>query len=245
MKGTLHLVFPPQCMGCGETISSDGALCPNCWRETDFISGLACTACGCPLPGEAPDPARASQPDPVYCDDCLRQPRPWVGGRAAVVYSGVGRNLCLMLKHGDRLDLAPHLGDWLARAAAPLIVPGMIVTAVPIHLRRLFKRKYNQASQLSARVARAHALPHHPDLLKRSRYSPPQDRRDATARFANQADSITLPSRHLALLKDRPVLVIDDVMSSGATLTAVTDCLIAAGAGPISVAVLARAVKDT
>ncbi len=244
MKGTLQLVYPPQCMGCGETIRSDGALCPACWRETEFISGLVCTGCGAPLPGDEGEGHGQAAQD-LRCDDCLRSAHPWDGARAAVIYRGTGRALCLMLKHGDRLDLAPHLGDWVARAAAPLIQPGMIVTAVPIHLRRLLTRKFNQASLLSARVARAYGLDHQPDLLRRARYSPPQDRRDRAARIANQQGSITIPARHLPLIRDRPVLIVDDVMSSGATLSAATDCLRAAGAGPISVAVLARAVKDT
>ncbi len=79
-------------------------------------------------------------------------------GRAALVYAGSGRALTLALKHADRPDLGPPLGRWLARAAAPLLVPGMIVAPIPIHPRRLLKRKYNQAALLSAQVARSPVL---------------------------------------------------------------------------------------
>ncbi len=242
MKGALRLIYPPQCMACAATVDEDGGLCPACWRDAEFISGASCSQCGAPLPhGGGADDEGA----PFACDDCLARARPWVGARAAVVYRGTGRKLAMMLKHGDRIDLAPHLGDWVARAAEPLVRPEMIVTAVPVPLRRLMRRKYNQASLLSARVARAYGLVHYPDLLRRTRNSPPQDQRSLEARFENQEGAIAMPARHAALVRGRPVLLVDDVMASGATLAACADCLAGHGAGPISVAVLARAVKDT
>ena len=243
MKGALQLVYPPQCMGCGDHVHDDGGLCPDCWRETDFIAGPICNDCGAPVPGLGEADAALSG-DHIRCDDCLNMTRPWVQARAAVTYRGTGRKLALMLKHGDRLDLAPHLGDWLARAAAPLVQADTIVIAMPLHLRRLLKRKYNQASLLSDRVARAHGLDHWPDILVRNRNSPPQDHRSFDERFANQHGAFTLPARHRDKVKNRPILLIDDVMASGASLSAAAACLNAHEVGAISVAVLARAVKD-
>lgn len=239
MKGALQIVYPPQCMGCGETVGQMGALCPTCWRDADFIAGLACTCCGAPLPSDG-TPAE----DAIHCDDCLATPRPWLRGRAALTYRGTGRKLVLMLKHGDRLDVAGALGDWLSDAAAPLVVPGMVVAPVPLHLRRLFHRRYNQAELLAGRIAHRHGLQPMPGLLQRSRHTPSQDHRGAAERFANLADAIQVRPRLAPQIAGRPVLLVDDVMASGATLATCAQALLDAGSGPISVAVLARAVKD-
>ncbi|MDO5648743.1 ComF family protein [Paracoccus sp. (in: a-proteobacteria)] len=242
MKAALHVLYPPQCLGCSDPVASDAAdvhLCATCWGEARFITGAACRCCAAPLPGDG-----MGADDSLICDGCLTTPPPWQHGRAAFVYSGTGRRLVLALKHGDRPDLVPPLARWLAQAVAPLILPDTIVAPVPLHLRRLLKRKYNQAALLSARVAQSYGVTHQADLLIRRRHTPAQDHRSVRDRFANQDGALMVNTRRLDQLRDRPVLLIDDVMASGATLTAAARALNIAGAGPVSVAVLARAVKD-
>lgn len=239
MKAALRLLYPPQCLACGDPVAGAQAqLCPDCWREAHFVSGCACDRCGAPLPDDG-----TATTDDVICDDCLTTERPWHKGRAALVYAGTGRQLVLALKHGDRPDLAPCLGDWLARAATDLIQPDMVVAPIPLHLRRLLKRKYNQSALLSGRLARRRALTHVPDLLLRARHTPAQDHRSVSDQFANISGALQINPRRRDLIAGRPVLLVDDVMTSGATLTAAAQALQAARAGPISVAVLARAVK--
>ncbi|SNR38749.1 ComF family protein [Paracoccus sediminis] len=244
MKGALRLLYPPQCVACGAPVAAEGdgpgQLCPACFPDMRFVGGASCTRCGVPLPDDgfgADDPM-------LCCDDCLTMARPWQGGRAAMVYSGTGRRLVLALKHGDRPDLAPALAAWLARAAAPLIRPETVVAPIPLHLRRLLKRRYNQAALISGRVARAHGALHLPDLLLRRRHTPGQDHRGVSDRFANIAGALAVNPRRAAAVAGRPVLLVDDVMASGATMSAAADALLAAGSGPIFVAVLARAVRD-
>ncbi|MCJ1900819.1 MULTISPECIES: double zinc ribbon domain-containing protein [Paracoccus] len=244
MKGALRLVYPPQCLCCGAPVADEGGLCPACWREADFITGTCCARCGTPLPGDGAGDAGDAAAGLLVCDDCLGLQRPWQQGRAALVYRGSGRRLALMLKHGDRLDLAPALGGWVARAALPLLRPDAVVVPVPVHLRRLLKRKYNQAEMLSQHVARAHGLAHLPGALRRLRHTPMQDHGSVGDRFANVDGAIGVPARMVPRLRGRAVLLVDDVMASGATLAASAQALAAAGAGPISVVVLARAVKD-
>lgn len=259
MKGALRLVYPPQCLCCGAPVAEEGGLCPACWREAEFIQGTCCGRCGAPLPGAGEGDEADTDEDEdegadedtaegvanlLTCDECLRVRRPWRHGRAALAYRGAGRKLALMLKHGDRLDLAPALGDWVARAALPLVRPGMVVAPVPLHLRRLVRRKYNQAEMLSRRVARAHGLAHMPGLLRRLRHTPMQDHGSVGDRFANVADAIAVAGPLVPQVQGRPVLLVDDVMASGATLAASAEALLAAGSGPVSVVVLARALKD-
>lgn len=236
VQSAMRLIYPPQCVLCGGRTDAEFALCGACWREARFTGGLVCDRCGVPLPGDDPG-------EPVHCDDCLVISRPWSRGRAAMLYGETGRRLALALKHGDRLELARPAAEWMARAARPILVPGMLVAPVPLHWLRLFRRRYNQSALLSSRVARLAGLEHCPDLLVRTRGTASQEGRDRDGRFANVAGAIRAHPRRRARLERRHVLLIDDVMTSGATLAAAADACLAAGATEVSVLVLARVAK--
>jgi predicted amidophosphoribosyltransferase len=237
VTAALHLVYPPQCLTCEAQVTTDFALCPDCWRETPFVAGLVCDLCGTPLPGQ--DPGHA-----VHCDDCLSVARPWSRGRAALLYQGNARDLVLALKHGDRMDLALPAARWLHRACLPMVEPGMLVAPVPLHWLRLIRRRYNQAALLAGGLARLAGLDHCPDLLQRQRRTPTQDGRGREARFANLQGAIRIHPRRRALLAERPVMLVDDVMTSGATLAAAAEACLAAGASRVVVAALARVAKE-
>lgn len=237
LQAALHLIYPPQCLSCGALVTTDFGLCGTCWRDTPFITGLACDQCGSPLPGQ--DTGK-----PEYCDDCLTIARPWSRGRAALIYKDNARSLVLALKHGDRLDLARPAAGWMLRVAQPILEPGMLVAPVPLHWLRLFKRRYNQSAMLSKLVAQSARLDHCPDLLLRRRSTGTQEGRGRDERFANMAGAITLNPRRAALVEGRHILLIDDVMTSGATLAAAAEAAVAGGARAVSVLVMARVVKD-
>ncbi|NJM84002.1 MAG: ComF family protein [Tabrizicola sp.] len=237
MQAALHMVYPPQCMTCAALVTSDFGLCGDCWRDTPFITGLACDLCGVPLPGDDPD-------DRVLCDDCLTIARPWSQGRSALLYRDNARHMVLALKHGDRLDLARPAAQWLLRAAGPLIRPGMMVIPIPLHWFRLFRRKYNQAALLSAALAKGAGLPHCPDALTRHRFTGTQEGRDRDDRFANLRDAFSVPKARVRFVDQRDILLVDDVMTSGATFAAATEALFAAGASSVSVLSFARVAKD-
>ena len=236
-RAVLQTLYPPQCLTCDALVTTDFGLCGPCWRDTPFIAGLVCDRCGAPLPGEGDGHA-------VHCDDCLRIARPWSQGRAAMLYDQNGRKLILALKHGDRLDLARPGGKWLFNAAQPILRPDMLVAPVPLHWLRLLKRRYNQSALLAGALADMAGLDHVPDLLTRTRRTPSQDHRDREARFRNLSGALRVTVRHLGRLQRRHVLLVDDVMTSGATLAAGAEALIAAGAADVSVVVLARVAKD-
>lgn len=235
MQALLHTVYPPQCLICDARVTTDFGLCATCWRDTPFITGLTCTKCGTPLPGE--------EEGEVLCDDCLTIARPWASGRAVMTYHDNARKLVLALKHGDRIDLARPLSAWMHRAAAPILKPGMLVAPVPLHWLRLIKRRYNQSALLSAAVARAAGLDHCPDLLQRRRNTGSQEGLTRDGRFANMSDALKAHPKRAARIEGRHVLLVDDVMTSGATLAAAAEACIAAGAADVSVLVMARVVK--
>lgn len=233
----LRLVYPPQCLTCDAAVSEEGTLCPSCWSDTPFIGGLVCDKCGIPLPGQ--DDGR-----PVLCDDCQHVARPWGRGRAALMYGDKARKIVLGIKYYDRHDSALPAGKWLARAAAPLIRADTLVAPVPLHWWRLFRRRYNQSALLSAALARAAGLEHCPDLLIRRRHTGTQDGRSRAGRFTNLAGAIVAHPRRAGLLAGRHVLLVDDVMTSGATLAAASEACFAQGADAVDVVALARVGRN-
>lgn len=236
MQALLHMVYPPQCVMCDCLVTSDFGLCPSCWRDTPILIGLGCDSCGAPLAGEDPG-------HPLHCDDCLQRPRPWAKGRAAMLYDGHARGLVLRLKHGDRMDLARLACRFMARAVADIVTPDMMVAPIPLHWLRLLGRRYNQAALLSKGVATIAGLDHLPDLLRRRRATPSQGGLGVEDRFANLAGVFHVPAARRAALAGRHVLLVDDVMTSGATFSSATQACLAAGAARVSVLSLCRVAK--
>lgn len=239
MQRLLHMIYPPLCVCCGAVLSSDGALCPACWRETPFLTGLVCEGCGAPLPGQA-----EAGPAP-RCDTCLRAPPPWLQGRAALLYRDNGWRMVLALKHGGRTELARAAGPWLARAAAPLMSPDTLIVPVPLHRLRLLRRRFNQAALLAAALGAQGGHAVCPDALRRVRATPSLDGKGRAAREAAVSGAIAVHPRRVRHVRDRPVLLVDDVMTSGATFRAATEALLGAGAGRVRVLSLARVAFDT
>lgn len=237
MQALLHLVYPPQCLSCDALVTTDFGLCGRCWRETPFITGLVCDLCGTPLAGD-------DSGKPEHCDDCLQIARPWSRGRAALLYKDNARRLVLALKHGDRIDLAGPAAKWLLAAAGPILQKNMLVAPVPLHWFRLLRRRYNQSALMSSALAKTAGLDHCPDLLQRRHHTPTQEGRSRDGRFANLNNALSLHPQRAPRVQGRHVLLIDDVMTSGATLSAAAEACIAGGAVAVSILVLARVAKD-
>ena len=236
MQSLLRLAFPPQCIACGELVDQEFGLCGDCWRDTPFVTGHACDCCGVPLPGQ-------SDGHTDHCDDCMTIARPWSRGRAALVYKDNARRLVLALKHGDRLELAKPLSNWMAGVAQPLLHKDTVLVPIPAHRFRLIRRRYNQAAVLANSLSKLVQCPVLPDLLTRNRQTKLQDGMSREQRFANMADAIK-PAKSTAKLAGRAVLLIDDVVTSGATMAAAADACHAIGARRVDILTLARVAKD-
>lgn len=158
-------------------------------------------------------------------------------------YDGNGRKLVLALKHGDRHDVAHPAGKWLARTAQPMLSPATLIAPVPLHWTRLISRRFNQSALLSQALSHETGLPYAVDLLIRHRRTQSLKGLDRTARHALLDGAIRLNPRRIGMIKGARVLLVDDVMTSGATFSVATQACHAAGAGDVCVLALARAVK--
>ncbi|MEX3017211.1 double zinc ribbon domain-containing protein [Gymnodinialimonas hymeniacidonis] len=242
LQTMLHTVFPPECLSCAERVEDPFAICGTCWADTPFILGASCDICGTGLPGQT-SPADET----LVCSECEATPRPWSKGRAVFGYQGVGRKLVLALKHGDRADIARAAGPWLARAGADLLHENPLIVPIPLHWTRLARRRFNQAALLSWSMARNAPIPLEvePMALLRLRPTPSQEGKDRDARHQNVNESLVAHPRRGGVLNRRNVVLVDDVMTSGATFAAAAEACLAAGAEKVSVLALARVGRDT
>ena len=236
-RAAARFVYPPTCPACREETSEEGGLCPTCSREVAFIAGPICDTCGVPVYADAVGR--------ITCDACAHAPPAWSRGRAAVVYDGAGRRLILALKHGDRLEIAPLLAGWMARAGLD-IADFDVIAPTPLHWTRLAKRRFNQAGELAREIARqldrreALAL----DLLRRHRRTGSQDGKSRTQRYANVTGAFDMSARWRGAIAGKRVLLVDDVLTTGATLSACAEVCLQAGALNVDVLAFARVARE-
>ena len=231
--GMLDLVLPPRCLSCGETVPEPGTLCVACWRGITFLGAPCCACCGYPFEFDL-GPA-------MLCGACLAHPRKFRRARAAMRYDDHSRQLILALKHGDRLHLAPALAQWMCRAGAELLAEADVLIPVPLHWTRLFARRYNQAAVL----AHGLSVPGGPivdaECLIRRRRTPSQGKLSASGRRRNVAGAFALNGGHR--VNGKRVVLIDDVLTTGATVEECARVLTRAGAKHVDVLTLARTVR--
>ncbi len=234
MTVALDALLPPRCLACIEPVDVPGRLCPECWSSADFIVPPYCAACGFPFDfDEGPG---------ALCGPCVAHQPAFDRARSALCYDGVGRDLVLGFKHGDRTHAAPALAAWMARAGHELLADADAVAPVPLHRLRLFARRYNQAALLAQAMARRAAVPFVADLLARTRATASQAGRSRHARFENVHGAFAVRPARRAQVTGRRIVLVDDVMTTGATAAACAAALKRAGARRVDVLTLARVV---
>lgn len=231
-RTALDFLFPPVCLKCDKPVAEHGVLCPDCWKKIHFIAPPFCDRCGMPFDF----PAEAGE----VCGACFADPPPFLKARAAMVYDEESKNLILSFKHHDRLFPAEAYGNWLFRAALDLFEDCDLVIPVPLHRWRLWKRRYNQAALLAYAAAKLANKPVWPLALKRTRHTPPQASLGKKQRFHNVKDAFEVPLSWKQDLKGKKILLIDDVLTTGATVSACAKALLEAGADQVFVATLSR-----
>lgn len=235
LRQSLDLLFPPQCGLCREIIADNGEICGDCWQKLNFISAPLCEVCGYPHEFDMGEGAQ--------CAACMANPPQFHGHRSALYYDEHSKRLVHDLKYYDKPIMVRRLGQWMAQAAAPwLELENAILVPIPIHRYRLWKRKYNQAALLAKTIAKHHAVEVELEGLLRVKNRPPQASLPRAKRLKNLGNAFAVNPK--MNIKNRPVILVDDVMTTGATVNACAKLLKKSGSGRIFCITLARTVLD-
>lgn len=230
-EGLVDFLLPPLCLNCEQPVTQNQTLCAACWKELHFVAPPLCARCGAPFD--------LVVEEGTLCGHCLDHPPSFTMARSALIYDDASRGLILKLKHADQLHPVPALANWMVRALeketwedADLIVP------VPLHRWRLLKRRYNQAALLALAIGKQVHRPVDVDLLVRAKATESQGHKSAKQRRENVAKAFALRAK--ADVAGKKVILIDDVLTSGATVQACSDLLLQAGVASVFVVTLAR-----
>lgn len=231
----VDLVFPPRCPLCGEGLSSQVGLCSSCWSELAIPGEPACKLCQRPFSDSVSDGA--------ICAPCLAEAPKHDGIAAGTLYNDASRRLVLAFKHGHRVALAPML----ARLMVPKLaeVDGeWLVLPVPLHRWRLWRRGFNQAALLAGEIAPAKGAHLMVDGLLRRKATPMLGGLGRKARARVLSGAICINPKRIAALRGCKVVLVDDVLTSGATSHACVSALKRAGAEKVVIACFARVLDE-
>lgn len=235
----VDLVYPPRCPVCGGGVAKHGGLCSACWSELVIPGEPACVSCGRPF-----GPTAAIEG--AICAPCLAKPPKHSGIAAATLYNEVSRKLVLAFKHGAKIGLAPMLAQLIAARLPPLEegreMP--LLVPVPLHRWRLWRRGYNQAALLAQELARLGRGVLVVDALVRSKPTPTLGGLGQRQREKASRGAIEIAPARKMMLGGRDVILVDDVLTSGATSRACVAALLKAGAATVRIACFARVLDD-
>ena len=232
-RSLADLILPPLAHDSPEATASAG-LTPDAWSRVVFLEAPVCDGCGAAF--EADGGAFAAD----RCAACIAQPYAFARARSACVYDEASRGLILKFKHGDQQQFAGLFARWLGRSAAELTADCDAVVPVPLHPLRLLTRRFNQAAEVARPLARAANLDYLPDALNRARATASQGGKSLRGRRLNVKKAFSVSEGGRRSIKGRRILLVDDVLTTGATAEACARAMLDAGARAVDLAVIAR-----
>jgi ComF family protein len=231
----LDIALPTLCVACREPVEGEG-VCAACWAKLSFIAPPFCPRLGIPFVYD-PGPEMLSM-------EAIAAPPAYRRARAAVRYDDVARTLVHALKYQDRTDLAPVMGRWMARAGRELTEGADMLIPVPLHWRRAWRRRYNQSGALARVIARQSGIEVKTELLRRVRATEQQIGLSRAQRATNVQGAFQVSAKMQSELQGRRIVLIDDVLTSGATADACARALLRAKAAQVDLLVFARVVES-
>ena len=234
-RAALDTLYPPICLACRAATSEAGALCSSCWRAMRFIERPFCDRLGTPFEHDLGEGLLSPQ--------AVTDPPVFQRARAVARFEdGPARRLVHRLKYSDRGELAAPMGAWMARAGADVLAEADAITPVPLHARRLWTRRFNQAAALGREIARRAGKPFEPALLRRIKATRSQVGLSREQRVQNMQGAFR--AAQAASVQGRRIALVDDVLTSGATANAAARTLLRAGAAQVDLIVFARVVTS-
>jgi ComF family protein len=236
-RAALDAIYPPTCLACRAATAQTGALCPECWRAMRFIERPFCERLGTPFEQDLGPGLLSPQ--------AIADPPVFARARAVARFEdGPARRLVHRLKYSDRGELAKPMGRWMARAGADILAGADALAPVPLHSLRLWTRRFNQAAALAHAVAAETGAPCEPFLLTRVKATQSQVGLSRAQRADNVQGAFRAPLRAQARLKGCRIVLVDDVLTSGATANAAARALLRGGAAQVDLLVFARVVTS-
>lgn len=228
----LDTVLPPRCPVTGALVDEPGMLSPECWQGIVFITENCCSHCGRPF--------EIAENTGAVCGPCLDDPPRFDVARCAVEYNDASRNLILAFKYADQTYAIKTFTPWLLQCGKPILTDADMLVPVPLHRRRLWQRRFNQAALLASAVGRKSGVAARTDLLMRGRFTRPQGGLKRKERRKNVRGAFQLRPGMKDAVRGKTVVLVDDVYTTGATLNECTRALQKAGAAEVRCLCIAR-----
>jgi ComF family protein len=233
----VDVLTPPLCLSCQVPVTMGAALCLDCWQKLHFIDDPVCDVLGTPF--------AYNEGEGAVSPAAIADPPAWNKARAVVAFDDAAGELVHQLKYLDRQEAGIAMARMMAGAARTLFPETDIVLPVPLHHKRLWKRRFNQAAFLCERVAKAGQKPWAHDILLRIEATTSQVGLDAKTRRKNVRHAFDVPLEKRAVIDGKSVLLIDDVRTTGATANACAETLKKAGAAQVNVLSFALVLEPT
>jgi ComF family protein len=236
-RSALDLVYPPQCVACDRATSASHGLCSSCWSGLRFIARPYCERLGTPFTVDIGGP--------LLSPAAIADPPVFERARAATAYEGVAKEMVRRFKFADHLPMAKPMARMMRQAGAELIAEADLIVPTPSHRWRLLQRRFNQSALLAQELSGSIGLPMAFDLLQKKKATAPQTHLTKAQRRENISGAFSVGKEQRFRLEGKRVLLIDDVITTGATANAASRILLRAGAGAVDILAFAMVVPSS